>query len=243
MFPILIEQQNKRRGRPCAIERYNNEIIQQKLTHLINSNDEFARNNVMPFIIKRQRRARANDRERNRMQTLNEALNELKQHLPVEFLLAAESSNLDDSNVTDESSLSNKKSKRKSPEEKLTKIDTLRLATKYISLLTSMLNESESSESSSTTSPVSTCSNQSLNQSCSSMNYNYNYYFNSTANQYQTNSSYFLSNEQKEKQIQSSNYYYNNQNCQLFQTNISNQNNTFNNNYSTQINSNTFRYF
>ena len=81
----------KRRGRPCATERRHNELIQQKFTNMINSTclnesyEEFTKLNVIPFIVKRQRRSRANDRERNRMETLNSALNALKQHLPMEM--------------------------------------------------------------------------------------------------------------------------------------------------------------
>ena len=159
----------KRRGRPCASERYNNELMQQKLTSLINSNrninDDFARLNVIPLIMKRQRRVRANDRERNRMQTLNEALYVLQQHLPIDFLLSLNlipTQSLDSSISSD--SNANSKSKSKKPQEpKLTKIDTLKLATKYIEMLTNFLREDDlkSSNSSNQTHSVSSSSSSS----------------------------------------------------------------------------------
>ncbi|CAF1113049.1 unnamed protein product, partial [Brachionus calyciflorus] len=137
MFPLLpLDHKLKRRGRPCASERYNNEILEQKLTSLINSDDDFTKSNIMPFIVKRQRRVRANDRERNRMQTLNEALDVLKDHLPIDFLVSEFGSDLDNSGSSE-----TKKSRKKCGEDKLTKIDTLKLATKYIGLLTDILNE------------------------------------------------------------------------------------------------------
>ena len=130
MFPCYqFEQKLKRRGRPCASERFNNEMMEKRLTSLIHSDDEFTKSNIMPFIVKRQRRVCANDRERNRMQTLNEALNELKDHLPLDFLVSELGSDLDNSSSTE---TNGKKSRKKSSEEKLTKIDTLKLATKYI---------------------------------------------------------------------------------------------------------------
>ena len=155
----------KRRGRPCASERYNNELIQQKLADLINSpntnvNDDFARLNVIPLIVKRQRRVRANNRERNRMQNLNEALVVLQQCLPLEFLNANKNlitnlNNTSDSFSSSDSNSNVSKSKTKSVSEatKLTKIDTLRLATKYIEFLTNLLRD-DASSSNATISPV-----------------------------------------------------------------------------------------
>lgn len=133
---IPFDQKMKRRGRPCASERHNNELLEKRLTSLINSDDEFTKSNIMPFIVKRQRRVRANNRERNRMQTLNEALNDLKEHLPIEFLMSEFGSDLDNSYSSD-----TKKQKKKPGEEKLTKIDTLRLASRYIGFLTEILNQ------------------------------------------------------------------------------------------------------
>lgn len=141
MFSLIsLDQKLKRRGRPCASERYNNELMEKRLTSLINSDDEFTKSNIMPYIVKRQRRVRANNRERNRMQTLNEALNVLKEHLPIEFLLSEFGSDLDNSISSD-----SKRQKKKSGEEKLTKIDTLRLATRYIGFLTEVLNQENDS--------------------------------------------------------------------------------------------------
>lgn len=81
--------QRKRRGRPCARERRTNELITEKYTNLMRSgeaqDEEFTKNRVIPFIIKRQRRSRANDRERGRMENLNSAMIVLKQHIPLEL--------------------------------------------------------------------------------------------------------------------------------------------------------------
>jgi hypothetical protein len=159
----------KRRGRPCASERYNNELMQQKLTSIVNSNrdinDDFARLNVIPLIMKRQRRVRANDRERNRMQTLNEALFVLQQHLPIDFLLSLNlipTQSLD-SSISSDSNANTKSKNKKSQEPKLTKIDTLKLATKYIEMLTNFLREDDlkSSNSSNQTASVSSSSSSS----------------------------------------------------------------------------------
>jgi hypothetical protein len=125
----------KRRGRPSAIERYQNELLQKKYTDLINSsssqNDEYTKTNIMPFIMNRQRRQRANNRERSRMQTLNSALNELKKHLPLELFMFEELKTGDIKN--------NKKAKL--AELKLTKIDILKLAARYISMLSELLQQ------------------------------------------------------------------------------------------------------
>ena len=169
----------KRRGRPCASERYNNDLIQQKLTDLINSpnskiSEDFARLNVIPFIVKRQRRVRANDRERNRMQTLNEALVALQNCLPLDFLIANKSlitnlNNTSDSFSSDSNTnsniINNNKSKTVNDSTKLTKIDTLKLATKYIEFLTNTLNEDTACKMSAHTSPVSTSCSPSLTAS------------------------------------------------------------------------------
>jgi hypothetical protein len=148
--PSSNSKQQKRRGRPCATERYNNELMQEKFTRIINSNahdlnDEFTKLSVLPFVVNRQRRVRANVREKNRMQTLNQALHVLKKHLPIDLLTPSES------NISEPGYLDNpnpnqsfsSKSKRKLLEHKLTKIDTLKLATKYISILTEMLSHQD----------------------------------------------------------------------------------------------------
>ena len=156
MLVSVCTTSGKRRGRPCASERYNNELIQQKLTSLINSpcttiSEDFARLNVIPFIVKRQRRVRANDRERNRMQTLNEALLILQQCIPAEFLSLNRNmiTNLNntsdsvssDSNCNASNQHSHKHHKGQIDSTKLTKIDTLKLATKYIEFLASLLHD------------------------------------------------------------------------------------------------------
>lgn len=145
--------QTKRRGRPCALERYNNELLQEKFSRLINHshidfNSDFARLNILPFINKRQRRARANDRERTRMQTLNGALNVLKQHLPIDFLLSTDENSMLHSPTGSSSGRKSNKEAAESASNKLTKIDTLKLATRYIAMLTNLLNEPHSNSSS-----------------------------------------------------------------------------------------------
>lgn len=128
------QQPRRRRGRPCALERQNNELLQAQFSTLISQSaldfdSDFAKLNIIPFIARRQRRARANDRERTRMQTLNEALDVLKSYLPLEYLVAP-SSNREDRKTSQSSAIL-----------KLTKIDTLKLATKYIGILTDLLSE------------------------------------------------------------------------------------------------------
>jgi hypothetical protein len=157
--PVLVTQSNpaissKRRGRPCALERLNNELMQQRLTSMLNSSiiasNEAAKSNILPFIIKRQRRKRANDRERNRMQSLNGALNILKQHLPLDLLMNDDDELCDENSPIKREKLENNKSKSKKQkkyEAKLTKIDTLKLATKYISILTDLLNSDSNMKS------------------------------------------------------------------------------------------------
>lgn len=260
MFPVLNDLQSKKRGRPCAIERYNNELMQQKLKSLINSNmpsNEFAKNNIMPFIVKRQRRSRANDRERNRMQTLNGALSVLKQHLPLELLVNESTSDLDASGSTEDS----KKNKKGKGEDKLTKIDTLKLATRYISLLSSMLRDDQDGSVctvSSSSSPVSTytyhdqtyrqLSTQadlvhSSNQNMTNSNYYLNC-FNSNSNQPQNIE--YLNSSNKASHFYSSNYQEHHFNYNSSSSNnINNCDNhqQLNNNYSNLISSNNFKYF
>jgi hypothetical protein len=157
------QQRRRRRGRPCAMERYHNERLQAQFSSLISQSSvdfdsDFAKLNIIPFITRRQRRARANDRERTRMQALNEALDVLKSCLPLELLLR---------DFETENSLKQKKAaslasasaattnNNKAPSQgqcdtpatntntqviKLTKIDTLKLASKYIAMLTRYLN-------------------------------------------------------------------------------------------------------
>lgn len=128
------QQPRRRRGRPCALERQNNELLQAQFSTLISQSaldfdSDFAKLKIIPFIARRQRRARANDRERNRMQTLNEALDVLKSYLPLEYLIAP-STNREERKTSQSSAIL-----------KLTKIDTLKLATKYIGILTDLLSE------------------------------------------------------------------------------------------------------
>ncbi len=133
----------KRRGRPCATERRHNDLIQAKFTSLVHhNNDEVTKNKVMPFIIKRQRRSRANDRERTRMETLNTAMAVLKQHLPVELFTNSE--------MNDTFSSSSLKSTKNSNsiKSKITKIDTLRIASEYIARLKSILEEADEQQKS-----------------------------------------------------------------------------------------------
>lgn len=136
----------KKRGRPCAIDRYKTDLIQQKFTNILNNkttllaSDEFTQQSIMPFIVKRQRRQRANNRERSRMQTLNGAISVLRQHLPVDLYLQSKTNaeSLTELTPIDVS----KSNKRNLSSVKMTKIDTLRFAAEYIKLLTSVLNES-----------------------------------------------------------------------------------------------------
>ena len=189
----------KRRGRPCASERYNNELIQQRLTDLINSpctnaNDDFARLNVIPFIVKRQRRVRANDRERNRMQNLNEALIVLQQCLPLEFLNANKNLITNLNNTTDSfssdsnSNASKTKTKVISESTKLTKIDTLKLATKYIEFLANLLSE----DTNVVVSPI--ISSSTTSASCSPIWNNSSYHHQPNLNIYQKEASIYNQN-------------------------------------------------
>jgi hypothetical protein len=82
---------------------------------------------VLATELKRHRRSRANDRERSRMRSLNEALEHLRTLLPIDSTSCYSS--------TDSSS--------HGPivEDKLTKIETLRTASAYIRLLTDLLED------------------------------------------------------------------------------------------------------
>lgn len=66
-------------------------------------------------VIKRIRRVKANDRERNRMHNLNEALDRLRRHLPA----------------------------GKGEDNKMTKIETLKSAQEYIQLLSKLLQDTD----------------------------------------------------------------------------------------------------
>lgn len=81
------------------------------------------------ILIKRQRRLKANDRERNRMKNLNKTLQILKSLLPFDFTVGNNSSGSSDKG-----------------DDKLTKIETLRMATQYIYELTKLLEISSKSE-------------------------------------------------------------------------------------------------
>jgi hypothetical protein len=108
-------KKSRKRGRPSYWS--NLEYLQQKQLQENNSG-------LTPqILVKRQRRLKANDRERNRMKNLNKMLHELKSLLPYEF----ESSPSDD---------------------KLTKIETLRMATQYIIDLTNLLNSTDQTSNS-----------------------------------------------------------------------------------------------
>jgi hypothetical protein len=137
---------SKKRGRPCAIDRYKTDLIQQKFTNILNSNSSHQTThlaqNIMPFIVKRQRRQRANNRERTRMQTLNEALIVLRQHLPIDLYLKSKT------NSDSQTEIKPHKQLNSSVSLKITKIDTLRFAAEYIRLLTDVLRDCEKPETS-----------------------------------------------------------------------------------------------
>lgn len=90
---------------------------------------------VLAKQLKRHRRSRANDRERTRMRSLNEALEHLRTLLPIDS--TSYCSSTDSSNH--------------GPilEDKLTKIETLRTASAYIRLLTDLLEDNNHSSTSS----------------------------------------------------------------------------------------------
>lgn len=187
---ISLATGKKKRGRPCALDRYKTELIQQKFTNILNNkslNDEFTKTSILPFIVKRQRRQRANNRERSRMQTLNGALHVLKQHLPMDLYLQSKTNaqSQADELVQAETTKSKRANENLNNQAKMTKIDTLKFAAEYIKLLTSVLNDSNSSKdmnsngfNSSFTSDSSTCSTVCSSTNC--MDYktvNYNYYY------------------------------------------------------------------
>ena len=90
---------------------------------------------VLAGELRRHRRSRANDRERTRMRSLNEALEHLRTLLPLDapaYYSSAESCN-----------------SGTSMEDKLTKIETLRTASAYIRLLTDLLDDNHSASGSS----------------------------------------------------------------------------------------------
>ncbi len=141
----VVDNPRKRRGRPCATERRHNDLIQAKFTSLVHhNNDEVTKNKVMPFIIRRQRRSRANDRERTRMETLNAAMAVLKQHLPVELFPSGTDMN---DTFSSGGGLKSVKSTN-SAKSKITKIDTLRIASEYIARLKSVLEEADEQQKS-----------------------------------------------------------------------------------------------
>ena len=122
-------QQKRKRGRPSF---WNN--LEEK-----NNNNEDEKLLLTPqIIVKRQRRLKANDRERNRMKNLNKMLQLLKSLLPFE--------------LNNESSM----------DDKLTKIETLKMATLYIAQLTQLLQLSEQQETSLGMSSPSSSSSSSL---------------------------------------------------------------------------------
>jgi hypothetical protein len=102
--------------------------------------------------LKRHRRSRANDRERTRMRSLNEALEHLRTLLPLDSL--AYYSSTDSSNHGSV------------VEDKLTKIETLRTASAYIRLLTDLLEDNN---------PPSTCNSYSYNMSAHQQSSYYSY--------------------------------------------------------------------
>ena len=131
-------KQIRKRGRPSfwsSIEENENlkkENYNQKLV-------------ITPqILVKKQRRLKANDRERNRMKNLNKMLQLLKSLLPFDF---NSDSSMDD---------------------KLTKIETLKMATRYIETLTNLLNLTDnptgSAACSSPSSTISSTSSSSLMQ-------------------------------------------------------------------------------
>jgi hypothetical protein len=72
MFDINFNNK-KRRGRPCASERLEAALSDRRLTNLIqsNPNDELTKQCIRPLLIKRERRQRANGRERSRARQIS----------------------------------------------------------------------------------------------------------------------------------------------------------------------------
>lgn len=88
------------------------------------------RSNTKSIIIKAKvRRNKANARERNRMHQLNDAFDRLRQYIPLQQQTPQFSQHLQESN--DDSSINNN--------QKLSKIETLRLAKNYIATLAHLL--------------------------------------------------------------------------------------------------------
>lgn len=141
---------SKKRGRPCAIDRYKTDLIQQKFTNILNSNSSHQTahlaQNIMPFIVTRQRRQRANNRERSRMQTLNSALIILRQHLPIDLYLQSKTNVQSQIELECQKNSDEKSSKVEKCPAKMTKIDTLRFAAEYIRLLTDVLTDCQRQE-------------------------------------------------------------------------------------------------
>lgn len=104
---------------------------------------------VLANELKKHRRSRANDRERTRMRLLNEALEHLRTILPNDYF--------NDSNTS-----------LPIAEDKLTKIETLRTASAYIRLLTSLLEDNPTPSSSYEYSPIPTYNYASSSSSSSS---------------------------------------------------------------------------
>lgn len=92
---------------------------------------------ILASELRRHRRSRANDRERTRMRSLNEALEHLRTLLPIDASCFYSSTN---------------DSSHSGPivEDKLTKIETLRTASAYIRLLTNLLEDNDNNSSTST---------------------------------------------------------------------------------------------
>ena len=178
---VSSEPLTKRRGRPCAQERLNNELLEQHFNLLIKATADNQRERcgvigdggdqlmlddtrIIPFVVKRQRRVKANVREKHRMQTLNEALEVLKQHLPPEWSLPVTTTL---SSASNDHSNSSRNSSICGGNAKLTKIDTLRLATSYIQTLSELIRQDDESRLV-MSSTMSHCSNPQTNINASS---------------------------------------------------------------------------
>jgi hypothetical protein len=109
-IPVVIPPTKSRRGR----KRVSDPILATQLKH--------------------HRRSRANDRERTRMRSLNEALEHLRTLLPIDS-----SSYYSSTDSSNHGTIA---------EDKLTKIETLRTASAYIRLLTDLLDDTNNSSTS-----------------------------------------------------------------------------------------------